>query len=187
GGPLDLDMVQYQYPIMDQGDGPGFCLLALFKMRCVVDDIVGVPLPSGHRGHGQGHILLVEGTYLPVGVGVVVIIVQHLDLVQSVEEYPAVRTALVCPLYLGRGTPFQVQLDTAKVPFGLYVPAAVLYGHTAFRIQDPRGGGGIHGADPLVQIPAIEEYQGITGRGPVGTGHHLGGYRGIDLGGLWLG
>src|SRR5690606_41722713 len=97
---------------------------------------------------------------------------------------PAVSPTLVLPLYLGRGPPFEVELDTSKVPLGLYVPTAVLYRHAAVRVQDPFGGRTVHGRDPLVHVPAVKEHYGIAGRGPIAARDHPWGHRMADFRGL---
>ena len=59
-----------------------------------VDDIVNVPLAGLTHSVCQRNNLLVDATCLTVGVGLVVVAIQHLNLVDALQEDTAVTTSL---------------------------------------------------------------------------------------------
>ena len=132
-------------------------------------------------------MLFVDGSHLPVYIGFVIVVVQHLNFVEVIEEHPAVAAALAFPLYLSRGAPFNVQLQVPEIPFGLYITGFVLYGHTPIGVQMPDYLRTIPGHDPLFKTAAIEKDNGIAGCPVLAKGVHLWGDRLIHFGFLRFG
>ena len=81
---FDLHMILYQNPIVQYGYGPGLGFGAGFvKLGGMKKDIIGIPFARGLGSHGQRNGLLVNGAYLTIDIGFVVIIVQHLHLIPA--------------------------------------------------------------------------------------------------------
>ena len=69
-------MVLHQYPVVQHGHGARFDFLAFFvELWHAVNDVVGVPLATWHRGHGQGYMLLVYRGHLAIDIGIVIVVV----------------------------------------------------------------------------------------------------------------
>src|SRR2546426_8204883 len=109
GGPGERDIVLHQYPVMQRGDVRGTQQFAGgIKAGPVKNDFVGLPLARRQTGVDQRRILSVNRSGLSVGVGLVLIGIQNLELVFAHQIHAAVTALLVVLLRrLGRG-PFYV-------------------------------------------------------------------------------
>src|SRR6267143_1339032 len=114
------------------------------------DDVVRLPLAWRPRGIDERGILAVDRACLAVGIGVVLIGIEHLELVYPHQEDAAVAALLPFALHGGRRGPLDVQLHVAEAAgrdehagAGLYLDVAIPHG--------PFRGAAVFGA-PLQEI-----------------------------------
>src|SRR2546425_449487 len=82
--------------------------------RAVEHDVIGLPLTGGAAGVRERRILAVHGGRLTVGVGAVLIRIEHLDFVAAHQEDAAVAALLALALGRRGGRPLDVQLAVAE-------------------------------------------------------------------------
>src|SRR5258708_5949721 len=83
-------MVLDEYPIMKSGNVCGCFELSVLKTRRGEDDVIDLPLTGRARSVGQRRTLSIQRSSPSIGVGPVVIAVQHLKLVSVHQEDAAV-------------------------------------------------------------------------------------------------
>src|SRR5690606_1640732 len=84
GSTFDFDMVLDQDTVVQYRYGPGSCFIPFFiEFRGMVDNIIVIPLARWRGSHCQWNMLFINRTYLSVHIGIVIIIVQDLDLVKA--------------------------------------------------------------------------------------------------------
>ena len=153
------------------------------EVRGLEHDVVGLPLARRTAGVDQGRVLPVHRRRLAVGVGLVLVAVEDLDLVAAHEEDAGVAPVLGAALRRGGGGELQVQLDVAELLAGGDGPRAV-HDHGAV-LELPCG---VPAAPaPRVEVRAVEEDHGVGWRGSdLGTRGHDRGPRTlpVDLVGL---
>src|SRR5882672_1435859 len=124
------------------------------------DDVVRLPLAWRPRGIDERGILAVDRACLAVGIGVVLIGIEHLELVYPHQEDAAVAALLPFALHDGWRGPLDVQLYVAEAArrdehagAGLYLDVAILHG--------PFGRGAVLRA-PLGQVRAVEQHDRVA-------------------------
>src|SRR5262249_15632526 len=125
----------------------------------------GLPLAglAAHVDHRRP--LVVHGRTLPFGIGLVVVRVEHLDLITSPHEADAVVAAsLPAALDIPRRGEFQVEVAIAETPFGL---DGSLDGEATIVVHFPA-----RSTVPGVEVLAIEEYAGVRWRFAAFAGRH---------------
>ena len=156
GGAGQFTIPLDDYTIEDHRD---MCLgneFVAVKARGDVDDVVGVPFTGFVDRVHHGRILTIDSAGETVGVGLVVVGIQHLDFIAvAAQENTAVAAALVVTFYLGGSGPFHMELAVAEAVFGTDIAGAGNAFHgTVF--DDPLGLFAVH-SDPLIQIGAVKE------------------------------
>ncbi len=89
-------------------------LSVLVEARPVEDDVVGLPLAGLAAGVDERRVLAVERRPSTVGIGLVVVAVEDLDLVDVHQEDAAVAPVLAFALDHGRGRPLDMELAVAE-------------------------------------------------------------------------
>ncbi len=141
------------------------------------DDVVGLPMAGRARDIDQRRVLAVDRGGGTVGVGLVLVGVEHLALVAVVAEEDA---AVAPPLAVAVGRvgrrPLDVELAVAEGLEGAGIAAAgdALEGAV---VHDPFGRAAVH-RRPLGGVGAVEEDDGVGGR-PAGLLRGAGG-AGVD-------
>jgi hypothetical protein len=126
-------------------------------------DVIGLPVAGRAHGVGERRELAVERRRLAVGVGLVVVEIQDLDLVALHQEHAAVAASLAVALDLGRRRPLDVQLHVAEALPRPDVAGARLDHEGA--VLDPPLRGSVIDRLPGRQIGAVEQDDGIRGHG----------------------
>src|SRR5690554_1022574 len=172
GGAADDRMVLDHDAVMQHGDSGRCAVGAVFlEGGRGIDDIVAVPLARFPHGVHQGRCLLVDAGRLSVHIGFVLVAVEDLDLVDSLQEESAVAATLAFALDPFRYAPLDVQLEVAKLPFRLDIARSSLHGENAVLYRPSCRAA--FDALPLRKVLAVEEEDGIRRDG-------VGGYY------LWL-
>src|SRR5213078_3918506 len=78
------------------------------------DDVIRLPLAGRTGGVDERWILAVDRARLPVGIRVVLVGIEHLQLVDSHEKDAAVAALLAFTLWRSRRAPLDVQLHVAE-------------------------------------------------------------------------
>src|SRR5689334_25070480 len=115
-GPAGDDgVVLGQHAIVEDGHPRRIASRAVgSKVRAMKYDVVGLPLTWWPARIHKWGCLSVHGCRLAVGVGVVVIRVQYLDLVVTHQEHATVAALLTFALGRGGRRPFDVQLHATE-------------------------------------------------------------------------
>src|SRR6266853_833935 len=111
----DDRIVLHQHPVVQHRDPRRVAYRTIRREPGAVEnDVVRLPLAGGPAGVHERRGLSVHGSGLAVGVGLVAVRIEHLDLVMAHQEHAAV-TALL-PLTLGRRgrRPLEVELDVSE-------------------------------------------------------------------------
>src|SRR5262245_17500974 len=111
GRPEDFRVVLDQDAVLEGGDS-GFFLdpSVIAEDRRMIDDVVGLPFAGLAAGVYERRVLFVNRAGLTVEVGLVIVRIEHLNLVKSLEEDAAVSASLAFALELGRRGPFDETL-----------------------------------------------------------------------------
>src|SRR6266576_2588920 len=132
-------------------------------MRAMEDDVIRLPLTRRPRGIDEWRILPVDGTGLAVRVRVVLVGIEHLQLIDPHEKDAAVAALLAFTLWRSRRAPLDVQLHVAE--------AACRDEHAGVRFDldvavfdDPFRRGAVLRA-PLRKVRAVEQHDSIARRG----------------------
>ena len=134
----------------------------LLEDRSRVDDIIYIPLSRLAHGIHQGRCLLVDAACHAVYICLVVIAVQYLHLIHILQEDAAVATSLALALYSLWHTPFDVQLETAKLLFGNDIAFALVHSHDSL-LHRPSCLGSTVAVGPGREVLAVKEHNGIIG------------------------
>jgi hypothetical protein len=111
----------------------------------------------------------IETTGLTVGVGLVVVHVEHLDLVEAVKEESGIAAALTFTLGGIRSGPFEMKLKVFELLLGLDV-AGALYDLEIAVLDFPRSLA-VFATLPLRKVFAVKEDHGVgRGRGLMAEG-----------------
>ena len=102
GGPERRLPVVDQQAVLDHRQVGGVEQAAAVEARRLEHDIVALPLAGPAAGVDQRRVLAVDGAGVAVGIGAVVVAVEHLDLVQPEQEHAAVAAPLAAALHPGR-------------------------------------------------------------------------------------
>src|SRR5882762_2535334 len=125
------------------------------EARAVKDDVVDLPLARRSRGVHLRRKLAVNGRGLAVGIGFTLIRVEHLHLINTVQEDAAVAAILILTLrgiWLGE---FNVELAIAEGVLGVEL-TSFRYDFEIAAFHFPFGGAAVFML-PLGEIFAIEE------------------------------
>jgi len=156
----DGEVVQKYDPVLDHGHGRGPPVSAvLIEYRGSVDDVIDIPLARLSHGVRQRNNLLVNTSRLAIGVGLIVIVVQDLDLVLVLKENSAVAPGLARTGYILWHAPFKMELETAEALFSDYVTGGFVDSKHA--IVDNPFGLSAFGRLPSVKVLSVEEYDGV--------------------------
>src|SRR5882762_9772521 len=116
----EFNVVLHEHAIVEGGDASGPQELSgSVEARAVKDDVVDLPLARRSRGVHLRRKLAVNGRGLAVGIGFTLIRVEHLHLINTVQEDAAVAAILILTLrgiWLGE---FNVELAIAEGVFVL--------------------------------------------------------------------
>src|SRR5882762_10095080 len=137
----------------------------------VENDVVRLPLAGGSAGVHERRGLSVHGSGLAVGVGLVAVRIEHLDLVVAHQEHTAVTALLTLTLGRRGRRPLDMELDVSEdAPsddrpgagddFRIPVPYQPSCGRAVLRL-------------PLREILAVEQHDGVgwrRRRGSLGPG-----------------
>ena len=161
-GAVELLLVVQHHAVVDDRDrGLAGDFAFGIEQRSFEDHIVGVPLPRLLHGVLQRGPHAVETAGLTVGVGLVVVHVEHLDLVEAMQEEPGVAAALALTLRRIRGGPFEMELEVFELLLGLDVARA--FHDLEIAVLDLPRGLAVLAALPLRQVLAVEEDHGVGG------------------------
>src|SRR5882762_8316979 len=152
----EFNVVLHEHAIVEGGDASGPQELSgSVEARAVKDDVVDLPLARRSRGVHLRRKLAVNGRGLAVGISFTLIRVEHLHLINTVQEDAAVAAILILAfwgIWLGK---FNVKLAIAEGVFGVEL--------TSFRhdfeisvLHFPFRGAGVF-VLPLGEIFAVEE------------------------------
>lgn len=109
-------MVLNEYAVVQYGYYSRAYHITVFrKNRGFKYDVVGLPLTWPSRDIDQWNVLLVDRPCLAVGVGHVLVRIKNLHLVGFVEKHPTVASPLSVAFDLCGGSPFNMQLNIAKL------------------------------------------------------------------------
>src|SRR6266513_4567301 len=123
-------------------------------MRATEDDVVLLPLPWSPCWIHERRILTVDRSRLPIGIGVVLVRIEHLQLIYPHQEDSTVPALLAFAFHHRRRGPLDVQLHVAKTARRLDHAGARLYFHVAV-LHGPLGRGAVL-RPPLRQVFPVE-------------------------------
>ena len=165
-------VVLHKHAILQNSDVSGMKQLAVgSEARSVEDDVVSLPFAGAQAGIHQWRCLRVNGTGLAIGVSLVLVRIENLELVTAHEIDAAVASALILVVRRVRLGPFDVQLTIAERLRGTDVAGSGNNFDGAVDNFPARGATFV--VLPLGEISAIEEYDGVRGslsRGLLGAG-----------------
>src|SRR5258707_13523066 len=150
-------------------------------MRAREDDIMRLPLARRPRRIDGRRILPVDGPGLAVRVCVVLVGIEHLQLVDPHEKDAAVAALLAFTLRRSRCAPLDVQLHVAEAA-RRDEHAGVRFDLDVTVVDDPLRRGAVLRA-PLREVGAVEEDDRVLGRGcrwALGTGIDYRGWRTVN-------
>src|SRR5690348_6702586 len=157
----DFRVVLHQHAVLEDGDVCRHRDLAALEDGWREGDVVGLPLTGRPAGIRERRMLAVDGAGLAIGVGDVVVAVEHLDFILALQIYAAVTSRLA--LSLGRIglAPFEVELNGAEFLFRLDVTLAE--GYLEISILDIPLCGTALCRLPLGQIFAVKQNDSVRG------------------------
>lgn len=133
----------------------------LVEVRAMKHDVVGLPLPRGSgRIHERGRLAIHRPRHA-VGVGDVLVNVEHLNLVVAHQEDAAVPAFLAVALGRRRRGPLDVELHIPEPALGMD-PARPRHDFHVSVMYGPFGRAAVVVAGPLRQVGAIEEHDGVA-------------------------
>src|ERR1039457_6826349 len=160
--PFDLGVVLNQNSIVQHGDGARLQHLPLvIETRGMKDNVIGLPFPGLAGDVDKGRILTVHGAGLTVEVGLVLIGVQDLEFVASLNDNAAVAATLTFADDYRRRRPIDMQLAIAERLLRDDAAGPVDRGHAVLHL--PRGPAPAL-ASPLRQVSAIKKHNRVRGR-----------------------
>src|SRR5215467_8650258 len=119
------------------------------------DNVVGLPLARLAAGVDQRSCNTIEGTCLPICVGLVLIGIKNLDFITTLQVNAAVPSPLSFTFDFTWGSPFDMQLQVAKFLPGHNVAGAVnlqgVIDHLPFGLATG-------GAFPCRQVLTVKEH-----------------------------
>src|SRR5947199_933819 len=158
----DNRIVLHQHAIVEHRHARRVAYRVTRECRPVEDDVVRLPLPGRAAGVDERWRLPVHGGGLAVGVGVVTIRVEHLNLVMRHQEDTAVTALLAFALRrYGRG-PFDVQLHVPEVALRADRPGTG--GDLHVTVADHPARGRALERPPVREILAVEQHDGVGRR-----------------------
>ena len=120
GAAWEFDVVLDQDAVLNDGEGRlsrDFAILV--EQRAMVDDVERLPFAGFAAGVHQRHGPAVESAALAVGIGLIVVGIEHLDLELALKEDAAVAATLAGAGHGGRRGELDVQLARPERLFGL--------------------------------------------------------------------
>ena len=167
-----LEVVLNQHPVEKHGHARRALERAVgLEVRPVEDDVVRLPVAGRSRGVDERGILAVDGAGLAIGIRVVLVGVEDLELVHPHQKDPAVPALLALALHDSRRCPFDVELHIPERTRGYQHPGSRLHFDVAV-LDDPLGRRAVLGA-PLRQVRPVEQDDRILRRAngrPLGAG-----------------
>src|SRR5215472_15187994 len=155
-----FDVILHQHAIEENRHSRGAKQLSLWiEARAVKNDIVGLPLARGTSRIDQRRILAVDGRGLAIRVGLVVIRIEHLNFVIAHQKDAAIAALLALASWRNRLGKLDVKLTIAEGFFRVDVAGLgndleiAVFDFPLRRTFILRG--------PLIEIPAIEEHDGV--------------------------
>src|SRR5579859_3394696 len=124
----------------------------------MVNNVIGLPLARFAAGVDQRGGDTVKSSGLAVGIGFVLIGIQHLNLIPALQVNAAIASALALTFDFTRRSPLNLQLNSAKLLFS-YNIAGTVYLHCAV-VEFPfcfTTGETL----PLRQILTVKQHDGI--------------------------
>jgi len=169
GAAFELEVVLHQHAVVEDGDtGWGSEAAVSMEYGSRPDDIVALPFAWFAAGVGQRDRLFVDAAGLSIDIGLIVIVVQYLQLISIValtgagEENTAVAPGLVGARDIGGYPVFDVQLIVREGFFCLYITGFFIDRENTVA-DDPFGGTAVAYVYPVVKIFPIEEDDRIGG------------------------
>jgi len=116
GTAFEFNVVLDQDAILEDGErGLSRDLAVLIEERAMIDDVITLPLTRLAAGVGERDGPAVQRGTLAVRIGLVVVGIEDLDLILSVQEHTAVAPALAGALHVRRRGELDVELTGAEV------------------------------------------------------------------------
>src|SRR5690606_22073308 len=115
------------------------------------DNVIGLPLAGSFCRVYQWNTLFIDATRLAVGIGAIVVAIQHLYLVQSLHEDTAVSTPLPFTHNLGRRSPLHMQLVVSEFLLGADTSFTTDHGKSTIGHFPLGGRGAVFLTYPLIQ------------------------------------
>jgi hypothetical protein len=171
-GAHDLRVVLHADAIHKGRDVGGFHHLAVLQLRGGEDDVIDLPLAGGTHGVHQRRRLAINAAGHAVGVGGVVVAVEHLGLVAVHEEHAGVALLLRIALRVRLAHPFEVELAACEL---LLRPAVAAGDHEHAAVDRPWAGDDLAGFLALgvlflrlegVGAGAVKDHDRIEGGAP---------------------
>jgi WD40 repeat protein len=150
------------------------------KYRRHPDDVIALPLARLSNRVDERNPLLINASCLTVDIGLVVVGIENLQLVSGVaatgrrQKDAAIAARLIGPGDILGDLPFNMELEIVELAFGFDIARAARLAHRHDSIaDDPIGRRFITRVHPLVQIPSIEQNDGVgSWRGIDSAGRH---------------
>ena len=165
---LQRGSVLHDHAVEHDGDVAGVEHFAVLINRAAEDDVIHLPLAGRTHGVGHGRVDAIHGAGEAVGVGGVVVVVEHLNFqLIAHRKDAAVAASLAVALRLGGCGPLDVELAVAPLGFrpNIAGPGDALHGSV---LHDPFGrlGGRLVGLPVFCKRlrGAVKEDNGIRGR-----------------------
>ncbi len=156
-------MVLYQNSVIENGERALlYDASTRIASRRVEDYVVRLPLLRWSAGVHQWRVLAVQSACGPVGVSRILVGIENLDLVQSLEEDSAVTPQLAMLIRHIRDRELDVDLGVAELLFAENVAGSRLASHSPVLDQTFRRSAVLH--RPVREILAVEEHHGIGWR-----------------------
>src|SRR5690348_5343462 len=124
------------------------------------NDVVSLPLARFAAGINEWGCHTVKRACLSVGVSLVLVRIQNLNLIPALQVNPAVASSLPLTLNFTGRRPFNVQLDIAEFLLGNNVACPI---HLHYSVLDLPFRAATGSVFPLRRIPAIKEHHRIGG------------------------
>ena len=158
-----LGVVLHHDSVVEHGDAGRLLYRAVrAEARPPEHDVVGLPFASRPASVNQRRVLAVHGGRLAVGIGHVLVRIQHLHLVLAHEEDAAVTPALALAPTGGGCRPLDMQLDVAvAVPREDLPPSR--YGQQDAILDNPLGRTAV-GRAPHREVSPVKQHDGVGGR-----------------------
>ena len=156
----DCGVVLYEHSVLYNGyTGERTVCSVFLEHRSRVDDVIHVPLSRLAHGVHERCGLLVDTSSLTVDISAVVVAVEHLKLIHTLQIDTAVAACLSLTVDVLRYAPLYVELEVVELLLGADVALALVHGHHAVGYS-PFGRTALR-VLPCREVAAVKQHDGI--------------------------